>query len=182
MFVAVSEHVRGVLLGAGVPAEKIEVVHDGVPLLDQANGGAILAPDNRDDPKKGAALASEAARKAGVELTFSTELERDLSQAAMLVYATYSEGLGSGVLLAMSAGVPAVASNVEGLREVIRHGEDGLLVENTPEAFAEAICRLRTHPALARQIAGAARETVRQRFTVERMVSRTMEVYRRVVS
>ena len=55
---------------------------------------------------------------------------RHLHEAGFFVYITHSEGLGSGALLAMSAGVPVIASNVGGLPEAIRHGENGLLVEN----------------------------------------------------
>ena len=74
-----------------------------------------------------------------------------------------------------------VASEVGGLPEMIRHGENGLLVENTPEAIAAAIRELRADPALARRLGEAARRTVTERFTVEHMVRRTMEVYRRVL-
>ena len=59
----------------------------------------------------------------------SQHLEADLRDAAMLVYLTASEGLGSGALLAMSAGVPVIASRVGGLPEIVRHRETGLLVE-----------------------------------------------------
>ena len=82
----------------------------------------------------------------------------------------------------MSAGVPVMASNVGGLREVIRHGENGMLVENTPASFAAAIAALRADRALAARLGDAGRRTVMERFTVERMVRRTMEVYRRVLT
>jgi Glycosyl transferases group 1/Glycosyltransferase Family 4 len=181
-FLAVSECVRDVLISAGIPPEKIEVVYDGVPLLDPAHGDAILAPDSRADPKKGAALAIEAARLAGVDLQFSSDLERDLAHASLLIYATYSEGLGSATLLAMSAGVPVIASDIGGLREIIRHNENGLLAENTPLAFARAITALCSDSALATRLGAAGRRTVLERFTLECVVSRTMEVYRRVLS
>jgi hypothetical protein len=181
-YLAVSEFVKSVLVAGGVPEEKIEVVYDGVPLLDPARGSSVLAPANADDPRKGASLAVEAANLAGVELKLSTDLERDLRHAAIFVYVTHSEGLGSGVLLAMAAGVPVVASNVGGLPEIIRHGENGLLVDNTPQAIAAAIGKLTGDPAFARRIGDAARRTVIERFTVDHMVRRTMEVYRQVLS
>jgi glycosyltransferase involved in cell wall biosynthesis len=181
-YLAVSEFVKSVLVAGGVPEEKIAVVYDGVPLLEPARGSIILAPANADDPRKGAPLAVEAATLAGVELNFSTHLERDLRHAAVFVYITHSEGLGSGALLAMSAGVPVVASNVGGLPEIIRHGENGLLVDNTPPAIAAALRQLLDNPGFARRIGDAARRTVAERFTVDHMVRRTMEVYRQVLS
>jgi glycosyltransferase involved in cell wall biosynthesis len=181
-YLAVSEFVKSVLVAGGVREEDITVIYDGVPLLDAARGSRVVAPANADDPRKGAPLAVEAATLAGVELRLSTDLERDLRDAAVMVYITHSEGLGSGALLAMSAGVPVVASNVGGLPEIIRHGENGLLVENTPQAIAAAVRQLLDNPALARRMGEAARRTVMERFTVDQMVRRTMEVYREVLA
>jgi hypothetical protein len=181
-YLAVSEFVKSVLAAGGVPEEKIAVVYDGVPLLEPARGSSVVAPANAGDPRKGARLAVEAARLAGVELKLSANLEHDLRDAAVFVYITHSEGLGSGALLAMSAGVPVVASSVGGLPEIIRHGENGLLVDNTPESIAGAIGKLLGDTAFARRLGDAARRTVMERFTVDRMVRRTMEVYRRVLA
>ncbi len=181
-YLAVSEFVKSVLVAGGVPQEKIAVVYDGVPLLEPARGSSVVAPANAGDPRKGAPLAVAAASLAGVELKLSTDLERDLRDAAAFVYITHSEGLGSGVLLAMSAGVPVVASDVGGLREIVRHGENGLLVDNTPPAIAAAIGKLLGDSGFARRLGDAARRTVMERFTVDHMVRRTMEVYRQVLS
>ena len=181
-YIAVSEFVKSVLIQGGVPPEKISVVYDGVPVLQPAHGGAVLAPGNADDPLKGAPLALEAARLAGVELKLSTAIERDLPQAAMFVYITHSEGLGSGALLAMSAGVPVIASNIGGLPEIIEHRRTGLLVDNEPHAIAHAIRELRTDPELSQRLGAAARCRVMENFTVDLMVRRTMEVYRQVLS
>jgi glycosyltransferase involved in cell wall biosynthesis len=181
-YIAVSEFVRSVLVAGGVSEEKIEVVPDGVPLLEPACGSAVLAPANAGDPQKGAALAVEAARLAGVELRLSGDLERDLLDAGVFVYLTHSEGLGSAALLAMSAGVPVVASDVGGLREVIRDRENGLLVCNTVEAVAAALVELTGDPVLARRLGQAGRQTVQERFTIDIMVRKTIETYHKVLN
>lgn len=172
-FIAVSEYVRGTLLEAGVLAEKIDVVYDGVRLPGRlADGERVIAPAT-DDPMKGSDLVRKAAAIAGVAVEFSEDLERDLPQAAMLVYLTRSEGLGSAALLAMAHGVPVVASHVGGLPEFVV----GALTENEPEAIAAAMHRvLRSRAELAVQ----ARRAVEERFTVERMVEQTRRVYERV--
>ncbi len=74
-----------------------------------------------------------------------------------------------------------VASSVGGLTEVIRDGENGLLVDNTPEAIARGIRRVLDDSALARRMGAEARRTVLERFTVDHMVRHTMEVYRQVL-
>ena len=74
----------------------------------------------------------------------------------------------------MSAGVPVIASHVGGLPEVIRDGENGLLVENDEAAIAGGHPRdCRTTRNRRRQIGAAAPSTVMERFTVDRMVARS---------
>jgi glycosyltransferase involved in cell wall biosynthesis len=180
-YIAVSEFVRAILRSGGVPDEKISVVYDGVPILTRAHGRRILAPAS-DDPAKGAALAAEAARLAGVEIVFSADLERGLRRAGLFVYISHSEGLGSAVLLAMSAGVPVIASRTGGLPEIVHHGDTGLLVANDAEAIADAIRHLRGNPEIARRMGATARQCVVDRFSVDRMVHLTLEVYRQVLS
>lgn len=185
-YIAVSEYVKSMLIQRGVPADKISVVYDGVPLLEPARPAGslphVLTIANGNDPQKGLLLAAEAAKIAGVPIRATTNLESDLRDAAVFVYITYSEGLGSGALLAMSAGVPVVASDIGGLREVIVDGETGLLAPNHPGAIAAAIRKLLDNPDLHRRIGSAARQTVMDRFTVDQMVRRTVEVYQMELS
>ena len=169
-YLAVSEFVRKVLISGGVPEEKISVVYDGVPILEVSHGSQILG------------LEKDSAMLARMGLRMVTRLEDEIPNARILVYVTNSEGLGSGALLAMSAAVPVIASNVGGLGEVIRHGENGLLVENNESAIADALRQLVDHPDLAREMGAAARRTVIERFTVDRMVAATLEAYRRVLA
>jgi len=117
-----------------------------------------------------------------VELEFSSDLERDLPRAAVFVYVTHSEGLGSGALLAMSAGATVIASNVGGLPEIVEHRGTGLLVDSTPQAVAGAIRELLDKPSFSRQLAERARVRVEKQFSVEQMVHRTMEVYQKVLA
>ena len=168
-YLAVSEFVKQVLMEGGVPEAKISVVYDGVPVLEVSHGKLVLG------------LEKDSALLAHMGLRMVSHLEEELPDAAILVYVTNSEGLGSGALLAMSAAVPVIASRIGGLGEVIRHGENGLLVENDEAAISGAIRTLLDHPELARQIGAAARRTVIERFTVDRMVASTLEAYRRVL-
>ena len=169
-YLAVSEFVRKVLILGGVPEERISVVYDGVPTLEVSHGSQVLG------------LEKDSALLAGMGLRMVTRLEEELREAAVLVYVSHCEGLGSGALLAMSAAVPVIASNIGGLPEVIRHGENGLLVENDEAAIAGAIRQLLDHPEEARQLGAAARRTVLERFSVGRMVAGTLEAYHRVLA
>jgi hypothetical protein len=180
-YISVSQFVKSVLERGGVQAGKISVVYDGVPVLDPAHGDALMAPASAD-PLKGSALASEAARLAGVELKQSHSPELDLQDAGIYLYISQSEGLGSAALLAMSAGVPVVASRVGGLPEIVEHGKTGLLVDNDAASIADAIGKLRANPDLAHQLGAEGRRRVQENFTIDHMVRRTMEVYRQVLT
>lgn len=176
LFLAVSRHVAVQLKGAGVEESRIMVVYDGVPVpAEPARGSAILAPRTLD-PQKGMALAEEAARLAGVEIQMSANLEADLPRARALVYLTRSEGLGSGVLLGMAHGVTVIASRVGGIPELIDDGVNGILVENEPRTVAAALSGI--DPKLGQ----AARATVIERFTEERMIEATLSAYERVLA
>lgn len=181
--IAISRFVRQVLVECGVPEERIAVVYDGVPALEPpALRTRVVAPASAD-PLKGAALVREAAALAGVPVHFSTNLARDLAEdAALLVYVTHCEGLGSAALLAMSAGVPVVASDVGGLREVVTHEHDGLLVANSAPGIAAAMRRLLDDSALAACLGERARRTAAGRFSIAAMVRGTIDVYRKVLS
>ncbi|MGH9659921.1 MAG: glycosyltransferase family 4 protein, partial [Bryobacteraceae bacterium] len=168
-YLAVSGFVRDLLARAGVPPEKISLVPDGVPLLDPAVPGDELVVLDKQT-----GLAPAAARSVA-------RLPGDLNGAAIFLYLTHSEGLGSGVLVAMSAGVPVIASDTGGLPEIVRHEHTGILTANHSGAIAGAIRRLRDNPAFARSLAQSARRMVEQQFSVDRMVDLTIEAYYRVL-
>jgi len=175
-YIAVSEFVRKTLLAAGIAPERTSIVYDGVPMLPPSHGSEIVIPESQD-PRKGTDLGIAGVKAAGLNPTLSRNLETDLARARMFVYITESEGLGSAVLLAMSAGVPVIASNVGGLPEIVEHERTGLLTENSPEAIARAVRRLHEDSTLAQSLAAQAHQRVELRFSVDRMVADTIAVY-----
>jgi hypothetical protein len=181
-YAAVSQFVKGVMTDGGVPEDKISVVYDGVPVGESAPGGETVVAPASDDPMKGTALALEATRRAGVDLLLSRDLASDLAEAGLFLYLTRSEGLGSAILMAMAAGVPVIASNVGGIPEIVRHRENGWLAENEPEPIAAAIRELLSDRPQARRIAALGRETVAQKFSLDRMIHNTIRIYRQVLS
>ncbi len=175
-YIAVSGFVRQVLLDAGIAPSQISVVYDGVPMQPQAHGVEIVIPESQD-PLKGMTLALAGVKLAGLSALLSNNLEQDLARAALFLYITHSEGLGSAVLLAMAAGVPVIASKVGGLVEIVEHERTGLLVENTPAAIAAAVRRLTEDRPFAQALAAQARSSIAERFSVDRMVADTLAVY-----
>lgn len=179
-FLAVSRFVAGRLFQAGIPQRRVSVVYDGVPLGEPSRLEPFLLAPATDDPRKGTRLVREAAAMAGVEVRFSDDLEQDLARACGLVYISDEEGLGSAVLLAMARAVPVVASAVGGLPEAVEDGRTGLLVGNSPGEIAAAMRRLLEEPETASEMGRYGRLRLQERFTVEKMVQGTLEIYRRL--
>jgi glycosyltransferase involved in cell wall biosynthesis len=181
-YIAVSKHVQQTLTAAGVAAEKISVVYDGVPISAASPGGSWVVAPATEDPQKGSALLRQAAALARLEVRFSDNLAEDLAHAAVFVYITHQEGLGSAVLLAMAMGVPVVASRTGGLSELIEDARTGLATDNAPQAIASALKRVLDDRSFALQLAARARQRVQEHFSAEAMVRNTLQVYERLLS
>jgi glycosyltransferase involved in cell wall biosynthesis len=101
----------------------------------------------------------------------------------VFVFPSLAEPLGSSLLAAMSYGLPCVALATGAVPEVITDGENGLLADSPdPSAFANAILLLLDAPHLAARLASAARQTIEERFSVERMARETLDVYRKAIA
>ena len=96
--------------------------------------------------------------------------------------ATGQESFGIVLVEAMAAGVPVVASDIAGYREVVRDGVDGLLVPpNDPNTLAAAIRRVLSEPELAAALKAAGRSRA-QAFSWQAVAPRIEAVYDRVLS
>lgn len=93
------------------------------------------------------------------------------------------EGLPLVLIEAAWLGKPIVATAIDGVREVLRDGETGLLVPPAdPAALAGAVVRLLEDPALAASLGAAARAEVPAEFSLERMIGATERLYRELAA
>jgi len=89
-----------------------------------------------------------------------------LKQADVLVLCSEAEGFGLVLIEAMAAGVPVVATDVPGIRDVVRHRDTGLLVPAaSPAALAAAIRCVLEDQGLRQSLIDNAKADVRRRFT-----------------
>ncbi|MFW6372866.1 MAG: glycosyltransferase family 4 protein, partial [Thermodesulfobacteriota bacterium] len=90
------------------------------------------------------------------------------------------DGIPNVLIEAMAMGVPAVATRVSALPELIRNGETGLLVPpRQPEALAGAMMRLLTETDLRGRMIPAAREFVKREFDNFVLIQDLAGIYRR---
>lgn len=92
-----------------------------------------------------------------------------LRDCDVVVLPSYREGLSRVILEAMSMGKPVITTDVAGCRDLISHGENGLLVPaRQPEALLEAMLQFRFASVKELAAIGAVnRRKVLQRYTVE---------------
>ena len=101
-----------------------------------------------------------------------------LAAADIGVLPSFYEGLPLTAVETLAAGVPLVATAVDGTPEVVIDGETGYLVPpGQPAALAEAIGWLARQPELRRKFAVAGRDWVLKRFTIQRQVEQTSNLY-----
>jgi glycosyltransferase involved in cell wall biosynthesis len=92
------------------------------------------------------------------------------------------EGFPLSILESMRAGLPVVASAVGGVDESVRDGETGYLVpQGDVNLLRDRVGRLLRDQSLRARLGANGRERYEQYFTLERMVTNTLSVYREVV-
>ena len=95
-----------------------------------------------------------------------------LAEADIYAHASLSEGISNAVMEAMAMELPVVSTEAGGMRELIAHGRDGLLVPPlNPGALADALQALYKDPDLRSRLGGAARQTILRDFTLDRQRS-----------
>lgn len=108
-----------------------------------------------------------------------SDKERELSRAEIYVLPSYAEGLPMGVLEALAAGVPTVASDVGGIPDAIEDGVDGFLVRpGDVGALADRLIRLLESAELRNEFASAGRRKVLESFSVETVLSQVDDLYK----
>ena len=97
----------------------------------------------------------------------------------LLLLPSWEEPFGRVVVEAMAMAVPVIATSVGGPSEILRDGDDGILLPpRHPARWGEAAFGLLSDPALRATLGRRARATVQARFTPERHVEAVLAAYR----
>jgi len=93
------------------------------------------------------------------------------------------EGLPKSLLEAAACGRPLLASDVPGCREIVLHGDNGLLFEvDNPAALADAMEAIIADPALRLKMGQCGRQMVEERFSSRSIGQATVAVYQRALA
>jgi glycosyltransferase involved in cell wall biosynthesis len=101
-----------------------------------------------------------------------------LRAADLFLFCSRTEGLPNSLLEAMAAGLPIVATDVPGNRDLVRDGQNALVVPaRRPDRIAGAMDRLFKDPALAARLGRAAQEWVGRHAAYDRWLARWSAFY-----
>ncbi len=112
-------------------------------------------------------------------LSFS-EIPAYMKAANLFGFASITETQGLATLEAMAAGLPVVAVDASGTRDILKHGQQGYLVENNAEALAAGITKLLSNPDRMKKFAEAAYKKA-QSFNIEHLTEKLLGVYEQAI-
>lgn len=148
-------------------------------------GRVILA--GRPDPDNPASIPEEILtgwheKEDIIWLGHREDIPQLLQQCHVAVLPSYMEGVPVCLLEAASAGLPLVATDVRGCREIVRNGVNGFLVPpKDPEQLAQALATLLQNRELRQRMGKASREIAVNEFSEELVVRATLALYEKLL-
>jgi glycosyltransferase involved in cell wall biosynthesis len=112
-------------------------------------------------------------------LSFS-EIPSYMKAANLFGFASITETQGLATLEAMAAGLPVVAVDASGTRDILKNGQQGYLVENNAEALAAGVKKLLSNPERMQKFSEAALKKA-QSFNIELLTKKLLTVYEQAI-
>lgn len=110
---------------------------------------------------------------------FTAEPERYYRAMDMLAMPSEKEGMSNALLESMACAIPALCSGACGNAEILKHKEDGLLLDlPDARALAQHMANYLQQPELLKQLGSNARKTVLERYSMEAMGQSYLKLYR----
>lgn len=103
-------------------------------------------------------------------------LPQELNKAEIFVLPSLYEGCPKALLEAMACGLPCIGADVEGIKEVIIHKENGYLCQTDVVSIKKALIELLGDENLRIKIGNNARETILNNFSLEKIVKKDYEI------
>jgi len=141
-----------------------------------------IGPDDRDKSDALPAAMIEEASLAGIRfLGMRTDVDELYGAMDMFILPSHREGFPRSAMEAAASGLPVIATDIRGCRDVVQDGVNGYLIPvRDPEAISAAITRLGSDPELRDSMGTRGRARAREDFDESRVVQRVLSTYRRV--
>jgi glycosyltransferase involved in cell wall biosynthesis len=106
-----------------------------------------------------------------------------LSRFDIFVLPSLWEGLPYSLLEAAALAKPVVATDIDGVREIVKHGETGLLVPaKDSERLAQAVVRLLQEREYAATLGRNLKDAIQREFSLSQMLQKTQDLYRKLTA
>jgi glycosyltransferase involved in cell wall biosynthesis len=92
-----------------------------------------------------------------------------------------NEGMPNALLEAMASGLPSVVTGIPGSSDLVRHGQEAIVVEATASSVADALKQYLLSPKLETEHGAAARKRAVEMFGAKRILQRHIDLYQRVI-
>lgn len=107
-------------------------------------------------------------------------LPEELNKARCFILPSLYEGCPKTLLEAMSCGLPCIGTNVEGIREIINHKENGYLCGTDANSIKVALEEVLGDKKLQIKIGGNARETILRKFDFAKIAEQEVNIYKTI--
>lgn len=105
------------------------------------------------------------------------KLPQELNKAKVFVLPSLYEGCPKALLEAMSCGLLCIGADVEGIKEIIQHKENGYLCGTDADSIKKAISEVLGNTSLHQQMAHNARQTILEKFRLEEILKKEIAFY-----
>ena len=114
---------------------------------------------------------------------YQEDVGRFFAAFDVFVLPSANEGTPVTAIEALASGCPVVATRVGGVPDVVRDGEDGILIDpGSAEQLADALVRLAGDPELRARMGAAGRERTLPRYSVGRLIDDVDALYRELLA
>lgn len=105
------------------------------------------------------------------------QLPKELNKSELFILPSYYEGHPKALLEAMSCGLPCIGTDVEGIREIIQHKENGYLCQTDSDSIRKAIIEVLQNRNLQEKMGKQARQTILESFGLEKILKKEIKIY-----
>lgn len=185
--IGANEFLVGTVATPGRPAKGLDVLLDAVSILKTRSPGCRFVVLGDLKYGRGIELLKDRDSRGLTNDVlfpgFRSDVDRVLPAFDVYALTSRSEGFPLSLLEAMAAGLPIVATRCGGPEQILDDGVTGLLVENeSADAIAGSIARLRASAVERRRLGDAARAAACERFSLEAEVRAYERVYESCLS
>lgn len=122
------------------------------------------------------------AKERGVNVEFlgnlpNSELPKILNQHEIFILPSLYEGMPKALLEAMACGLPVIGTDVDGIKGLIKHKENGFLCATDPKSIREAILKVMNDVELREKIGNQAQMTIKKNFSLNKILEKELSLY-----